>query len=231
MFMSLTLTKKLITRDVIFVVCASLILISLSVDGVVSMFDALVLLMCFGMYMVYSFNSSKNEPQESDEQASVVYGWGKTLLFVLVGIACLIGGGELLVSSASKLATLCGISERFNVPSMVIGLTIVAIGTSLPELVTSIVAARKGESDIAVGNVIGSNIFNIFLILGVSALINPLSIKGISTLDWGVLMLSSILLFVFGRTGHKITKMEGMVLIALYILYIIALVMGWQLPF
>ena len=225
MFMSLTLTKKLITRDVIFVVCASLILISLSVDGVVSMFDALVLLMCFGMYMVYSFNSSKNEPQESDEQASVVYGWGKTLLFVLVGIACLIGGGELLVSSASKLATLCGISER------VIGLTILAAGTSLPELATSIVAARKGSKGLALGNVIGSNLFNIFLILGVSALINPLSIKGISTLDWGVLMLSSILLFVFGRTGHKITKIEGLVLIALYILYIIALVMGWQLPF
>ena len=88
LFMSLTLTKKLITRDVIFVVCASLILISLSVDGVVSMFDALVLLMCFGMYMVYSFNSSKNEPQESDEQASVVYGWGKTLLFVVANCWC-----------------------------------------------------------------------------------------------------------------------------------------------
>ena len=225
LFMSLILTKKLITRDVIFVVCATLILISLSVDGVVSLFDALVLLMCFAMFMVYSFNTSKNEPQEESEQKSVIYGWGKTLLFVILGIGCLIGGGELLVSSASKLATLCGISER------VIGLTILAAGTSLPELATSVVAARKGSKGLALGNVIGSNLFNIFLILGVSALVNPLSIKGIGTMDWGVLMLSSILLFIFGRTGHKITKSEGIVLIAIYILYIIALVCGWQLPF
>ena len=225
LFMSLTLTKKLITRDVIFVVCATLILISLSVDGVVSLFDALVLLMCFAMFMVYSFNTSKNEPQEESEQNSVTYGWGKTLLFVILGIGCLIGGGELLVSSASKLASLCGISER------VIGLTILAAGTSLPELATSVVAARKGSKGLALGNVIGSNLFNIFLILGVSALVNPLNIKGIGTMDWGVLMLSSILLFIFGRTGHKITKSEGIVLIAIYILYIIALVCGWQLPF
>ena len=218
---SMSLTKKLLTRDILFVIYASLILVALSHDGVLNHWEAFVLLMCFGMYMLYSYYVSKQESQE-EGAAGEVYGWIRTLVYIVLGIVCLVGGGNLLVSSASSLATSLGMSER------VVGLTILAAGTSLPELATSIVAARKGSKGLALGNAIGSSLFNIFFILGVSAFICPMNIKGIGTLDWIALVGSGIVLFVFGGTGHKITKMEGVVMIALYILYMVALVMGWQ---
>lgn len=218
---SMSLTKKLLTRDILFVIYASLILVALSHDGVLNRWEALVLLMCFGMYMLYSYYVSKQESQE-EGVAGEVYGWIRTLVYIVLGIGCLVGGGHLLVSSASSLAMSLGMSER------VVGLTILAAGTSLPELATSIVAARKGSKGLALGNAIGSNLFNIFFILGVSAFICPMNIKGIGTLDWIALVGSGIVLFIFGGTGHKITKMEGVVMIALYILYMVALVMGWQ---
>ena len=218
---SMSLTKKLLTRDILFVIYASLILVALSHDGVLNRWEAFVLLMCFGMYMLYSYYVSKQESQE-ESVVGEVYGWIRTLVYIVLGIGCLVGGGNLLVSSASSLAMSLGMSER------VVGLTILAAGTSLPELATSIVAARKGSKGLALGNAIGSNLFNIFFILGVSAFICPMNIKGIGTLDWIALVGSGIVLFVFGGTGHKITKMEGVVMIALYILYMVALVMGWQ---
>lgn len=221
LFITLTLTKKLLTRDVLFVIFSSLILVALGADGEVSRAEGLVLLMCFCMYMFYSYFSSKQEKGEDAAQTKV-YGWWKTILFLVLGIGCLVGGGQLLVSSATSLAMSCGMSER------VVGLTILAAGTSLPELATSVVAARKGSRDMALGNVVGSNLFNIFFILGVSAFICPMNIKGIGTLDWIALVGSGIVLFIFGGTGHKITKMEGAVMIALYILYMVALIMGWQ---
>ena len=219
--MSMSLTKKLLTRDILFVIYASLILVALSHDGVLNRWEAFVLLMCFGMYMLYSYYVSKQESQE-EGVVGEVYGWIRTLVYIVLGIGCLVGGGHLLVSSASSLAMSCGMSER------VVGLTILAAGTSLPELATSIVAARKGSKGLALGNAIGSNLLNIFFILGVSAFICPMNIKGIGTLDWIALVGSGIVLFIFGGTGHKITKMEGVVMIALYILYMVALVMGWQ---
>ena len=218
---SMSLTKKLLTRDILFVIYASLILVALSYDGVLNRWEAFVLLMCFGMYMLYSYYVSKQESQE-EGVVGEVYGWIRTLVYIVLGIGCLVGGGNLLVSSASSLAMSLGMSER------VVGLTILAAGTSLPELATSIVAARKGSKGLALGNAIGSSLFNIFFILGVSAFICPMNIKGIGTLDWIALVGSGIVLFVFGGTGHKITKMEGVVMIALYILYMVALVMGWQ---
>lgn len=222
LFISLTLTKKLLTRDILFVVFSSLILVALSADGEVSRGEGLVLLMCFCMYMFYSYYSSKQDKAESAGEV-VVYGWGKTILFLLLGIACLVGGGNLLVSSATSLAMSCGMSER------VVGLTILAAGTSLPELATSVVAARKGSRGMALGNVVGSNLFNIFFILGTSALICPMKINGIGTLDWVALVGSAIVMFVLGGTGHKITRIEGIVMLGLYLLYMAALVMGWQI--
>lgn len=219
---SMSLTKKLLTRDILFVIYSSLILVSLSQDGQLNRWDALVLLMCFSMYMIYSYNVARSG-EEQEGVGGQVYGWGKTLFYMLLGLACLVGGGQLLVSNASALALACGMSER------VVGLTILAVGTSLPELATSIVAARKGSKGMALGNAIGSNLFNIFFILGVSAFICPMNIKGIGTLDWVALVGSAIVLFVFGGTGRKITRTEGVVMIALYLLYMVALVMGWQI--
>lgn len=222
LFISLTLTKKLLTRDILFVIFSSLILVALSTDGEVSRGEGLVLLMCFCMYMFYSFYSSRQDGVASDAEAAV-YSWGKTILFLVLGISCLVGGGNLLVSSATSLAMSCGMSER------VVGLTILAGGTSLPELATSVVAARKGSRGMALGNVVGSNLFNIFFILGTSALICPLRISGIGMLDWVALVGSAVIMFVFGGTGRKITRTEGVVMLGLYLLYMVALVMGWQI--
>lgn len=171
--------------------------------------------------MYYAYLSSKQEKEEVSDAET--YGWGKTIFYIILGIGCLVGGGNLLVSSATSLALSCGMSER------VVGLTILAAGTSLPELATSVVAARKGSKGMAIGNVVGSNLFNIFFILGASSLICPLAIKGIGTLDWVALVGSSLLLFAFGRTGRKITRTEGIIMLSLYILYMVALVMGWQI--
>lgn len=222
LFISLTLTKKLLTRDILFVIFSSLILVALSTDGEVSRGEGVVLLMCFCMYMFYSFYSSRQDSVASGAEAAV-YSWGKTILFLVLGISCLVGGGNLLVSSATSLAMSCGMSER------VVGLTILAGGTSLPELATSVVAARKGSRGMALGNVVGSNLFNIFFILGTSALICPLRISGIGMLDWVALVGSAVIMFVFGGTGRKITRTEGVVMLGLYLLYMVALVMGWQI--
>lgn len=221
LFISLTLTKKLISRDILFVIFSSVILIALGHDGEVNRWEGLVLFICFCMYMYYSYLSARQEKEEPSD--AEIYGWMKTIFYIILGIGCLVGGGNILVSSATSLALSCGMSER------VVGLTILAAGTSLPELATSVVAARKGSRGMAIGNVVGSNLFNIFFILGVSSLICPLAIKGIGTLDWVALLGSSMLLFAFGRTGHKITRTEGIVMLSLYILYMVALVMGWQI--
>lgn len=221
-FISLSLTRKLLVRDILFVIYSSLILVALTQDGDLSRWEALVLLMCFSMYMIYSYNVARSDVP-SDETAGEKYGFGKIALFIILGIACLVGGGQLLVSNASSLAISWGMSER------VVGLTILAAGTSLPELATSIVAARKGSKGLALGNAIGSNLFNIFLVLGASAIICPMKISGIGTLDWVALVGSAIVLFIFGGTGHKITRTEGMVMLLLYLLYMTALVMGWEL--
>ncbi len=220
LFISLTLTKKLISRDIIFVIFSSLILVALSHDGEVSRWEGLVLMVCFGMYMYYSYLSAKQDKEEACNAET--YSWVRTILYLVLGIGCLVGGGDLLVSSATALAKECGMSDR------VVGLTILAAGTSLPELATSVVAARKGSKGMAIGNVVGSNLFNIFFILGASSLICPLAIKGIGTLDWVALVGSSLVLFAFGRTGHKVTRTEGIVMLSLYIIYMVALVMGWQ---
>lgn len=220
-FVAMSLTRKLLVRDILFVIYSSLILVALTQDGDLDRWEALVLLLCFSMYMIYSYNVARSDVEEKEEGV-VEVGWTKILLFLILGIACLVGGGQMLVSSASSLALSWGMSER------VVGLTILAAGTSLPELATSIVAARKGSRGLALGNAIGSNLFNIFFVLGTSAFICPMTISGIGTLDWIALVGSSIVLFVFGGTGHKITRTEGCVMLLLYALYMTALVMGWQ---
>ena len=145
---------------------------------------------------------------------------GKAVLFIILGLAALMVGGRWMVGGAVFLSRMIGISES------VIGLTIVAIGTSLPELATSLTAARKGNADIAIGNVVGSNIFNIFFILGISALITPLPFSAVSNLDIGVVVLSSLLLFLFMFTGRKqrLDRWEGALFLLIYTIYLVVLV-------
>lgn len=137
-----------------------------------------------------------------------------SIIFTILGLAGVVGGGILTVDAAKKLALEFGMSE------LLVGLTIVAVGTSLPELVTSLVASKKGENDIAVGNVIGSNIFNIIFILGFSGMINPLGLNNNSYVDVIFMVLAIILIFIFALRKGKVNRIEGASLILIYILYL-----------
>lgn len=134
----------------------------------------------------------------------------KSVLYILVGIAGIVFGGDLVVDSASDIATSFGLSQTF------IGLTIVALGTSLPELVTSMVASRKGENDLALGNVVGSNIFNILLILGTSATISPITVNSLAIYDTIILIVASILVYVCAVSRKGLSKLEGSMFILFY---------------
>ena len=134
--------------------------------------------------------------------------------FVTGGAAALVLGGKFIVDGAVGLGRMAHLSEA------VIGLTIVAVGTSLPELATSLVAAARGEQDIAVGNVVGSNLFNMLGIMGIAPMIRPVSAAGITPVDWGMLLVSTLLLVPFMHTGRKVVRREGAVLLALYCAYI-----------
>ena len=127
-------------------------------------------------------------------------------------------GGQLVVDAASQIALTWGMSEKL------VGLTIVAVGTSLPELVTSIIAARKGKSDIALGNVIGSNIFNVFFILGISSVIFPIEVNGAVFMDMIVLLIVSIITYIFSITKVKISKLEGSLLVLSYLCYMVFII-------
>ncbi len=133
---------------------------------------------------------------------------------IVGGLGLMIFGANLFVTSSISIAKVIGVSDA------IIGLTIVAVGTSLPELITSIVAAYKNESDIAIGNVVGSNIFNILGILGITALIISVSSSGINYIDFGVMLFAALILFPLSKTGFKITRLEGVLLVLGYIAYI-----------
>jgi cation:H+ antiporter len=147
---------------------------------------------------------------------------GKVLLFILLGLAGLIFGGNIFVNGATELARVAGLSEA------VIGITVVSAGSSLPELAVSVSAARKGIVGIALGNVLGSNILNIFLILGCSATITPISLDGFSFVDFYVLLASSLLIYIVTRFGGKavINRIEGVLLVSGYIAYTTYLIMN-----
>ena len=140
------------------------------------------------------------------------------ILFV-IGVAILVKGSDWFVDAAA-------LARSFKVPELVIGLTLVSIGTSLPELATSVVAAQKGEKDIAVGNVIGSNIFNVLGILGIAPLLKPIHAPGIAMTDMAVMIFLTLILIPIMKTGHKVSRKEGMFLLGIYLLYVIWLIRG-----
>lgn len=173
--------------------------------------NGLVLAILFVVYLLYTIHVAKaNRVEEEQEEAMSA---GKSIAFILGGIAGIVAGGQLVVNSARSLALAWGMSETL------VGLTIVAIGTSLPELVTSVVASRKGQNGMAIGNVVGSNIFNILLILGVSSSIYPIGITVASFADLVMLLAVSLIAYAFVCSGKKINRAEGVVMVLLYIAY------------
>lgn len=224
----MTISPSTVRKDIPFAVLASLLLVVLCLDDfgsfsimghIISRLDGVLLLLVFALFMVYTFRMArKSETKETDEEVpsdAIMPVW-RGLLFVVLGLACLIFGSNLFVDNASALAASLGVS------SGVIGLTVVAGGTSLPELATSVVAARKGHSAIAIGNVIGSNVFNILLILGATAVISPMQIGGITLVDISMMLLSVVLVWMFSYTKYTVERWEGGLLSFLFLSY-----MGW----
>ncbi len=178
----------------------------------------LVLIALFAFYMYWQISAAmkarKSGELQEDEEVKIMSPL-KSAIAIVVGVACIIIGGKLVVYGASEIAAKFGMSENL------IGMTIVAIGTSLPELVTSMVAAKKGESDLALGNAIGSNIFNIVFILGASALIAPMTVDILSVIDTIAVIGVSALVLAFSATGKKISRAEGGIMVGTYIAYFV----------
>lgn len=211
----MVISKTTVKKDIPFAVLASVLLFVFGLDNYISRIDAAILTVVFIIFMIYTVRSGikgaaeNKQSSDSEPNKKPMPVW-KAILFVLLGLACLIFGSNLFVNAATEVATELGVSQA------IIGLTIVAGGTSLPELATSVVAARKGESAIAMGNVIGSNVMNILMILGVTGLICPMQVNGITMIDLGVLLLSISLLWLFSFTKYKVERWEGVVLLALF---------------
>ena len=203
--------RSSVRRDIPFAVLASLLMLIFCLDGGIDRLDAALLFILFAVFMFVTVKYGKHEGTEAKTTAAPL---GKATLLLVVGLVCLILGSNLFVDNASFIASTLGVSDA------VIGLTIVAGGTSLPELATSMVSAKKGNSDIAIGNVIGSNVFNILMIIGVTGLVKPMHIKGITSLDLIVMLASMLLLWFFCRTTYKVKRWEGAVLAISYIAYL-----------
>ena len=203
--------KDILKRDMPVNILITAILCVMIADGRLSRLEGILLLSGMIFYIVNMILSAlKTRNSCSDEKSMPLY---KSLIFIAGGLVSVIFGGNLVVNNASQIAVSFGVSQNF------IGLTIVAIGTSLPELVTSIVATRKGDSGLALGNAIGSNIFNILFILGMSATISPLHILSESVIDCAILLVSGILLFVFAYTRKSMNRTEGAICVLSYIGY------------
>ena len=226
----MVVSKSTVKKDIPFAVVASLMLFVLCFDDMdsphlwgneISRSDGVILLLGFVAFMIYTFTMAKKEglmptEEELEDNAELPKDYsrlGRNLFWIVFGLACLIFGSNLFVDAATYVA------HRFGVRQSVIGLTIVAGGTSLPELATSVVAAFKGRSALAIGNVIGSNVFNILLILGVTAFVHPLRIMGITIVDLMVLLESIGFLWLFAFTNYYVSRREGAVLVGSFVVY------------
>ena len=177
--------------------------------------DALVILLFFSVFLYYLM-SLAIEKRNKNTQEEPKFKLGKSILFVLIGLAGIIIGSDLVVDNASVIATKIGVSER------IISLTIIAFGTSLPELVTTIISSRKGEQDLLVGNIIGSNIFNICVVLGIPvAIFGGITPSSFQIIDLVMLIGSATLLYVFSKTYKRITRLEGMLMLMIFVMYYI----------
>jgi cation:H+ antiporter len=242
LFAPLKVQKSTVFKEIPFCLLAAITLFVMANDAIVdgyaqselSRSDGLAFLGFFIIFLYYTFgirHNGKEKEKSSKAQRSVTL----SSFMVISGCVALALGGKLVVDAAQSLAV------AFNVSEALIGLTIVALGTSLPELVTSVMAALKGKTDIAIGNVVGSNIFNIFWILGLSAVIKPLPFAPAANFDLSLVVISTVLLFIFvhngnirhrlflwwkQKDGHTLNKLEGIILLSLYVIYIGYI--GWR---
>ena len=218
---TLPVEKNTIKKDTPFLLLVSGLLLLFGLDLRISRIEGIILLAFFTYFLVNTVKTAKNSASNSKEEAAITaeaeevveFSLPKTILLSLIGIVGIVLGGDMVVDSATKIATSFGMSANL------VGLTIVAVGTSLPEFVTSVVAIKKGETEIAIGNVIGSNIFNILLVLGLATTIKPIVISMFALFDIVFMVIITLILYFFMKKNNKLVKSQGFILLALYIAY------------
>lgn len=205
--------KTTIKYEIPFMIAISALLLLLGLDGTIDFKDGIILWLLFIAYLTYLIIMAKKDKQKKGKKSKVIL-W-QAILTTLGGLALIIVGSDISVDAASKIARYAGLSERF------IGLTIVALGTSLQELVTSVTAAFKGNNDIAIGNIVGSNIFNILFVIGTSSLILPITFASTFKIDSLVMIGAALLLFICSLRKQKLDRFSGILMLLSYTLYFI----------
>ena len=221
-------TKENVRRDIPLCIAASALLLLMALyigspEGI-GRVEGIILFALYIAFVIYSIRSAKKDTPDAEagtdsQQSEASMGWGKILFFIVVGLAGLIYGGNMCLESATAIARAWGVSEA------IIAITIVAAGTSLPELASSVAAIANGKLSLALGNVIGSNVANILLILGVSGAIKPLTMGGITPLDMWMVAGSAVVLYLSALAigQRRITRFEGVIYLAIYVAYVVAL--------
>jgi cation:H+ antiporter len=227
--------REVADRDTVFALGAAVLMLLLvgerwysgAEDSTISRVDGMILLIGLAVYMFYIFKKAKRAKVPTlDDEVRVKAadeargaGWARLIIVLLIGLAGIVLGGELVVSSATEIAVALGMSQAL------VGLTIIALGTSLPELVTSVMAAFKGETQMALGNLIGSNILNILFVTGLASVIMPLAVSRIIIFDMVLVILATLLLFIFVKTEHHLRRSEGVVLVVFYLVYLVFIIL------
>lgn len=224
----LKVENETVKKEIPFTLLASGVLLVLVSDKVLQGFndnlltrsDGLIFLLFLSIFMYYVLEVAMKSRKEAvkEEELPTNVKWGKSIFLGLVGLAAIIFGGDMVVKNGTEIALSLGMSETL------VGLTIIAIGTSLPELATSITAALKKESEIALGNIVGSNIFNILFVLGAASVISPLPVNDKVFVDIIAMIILTVLLLVFSRTKFKVGKTEGIILVVVYVVYLVYII-------
>lgn len=208
--------KDILNRDLKINILVSILLSIFVLNGMLNRFEGIIFLVGLVLFILNLIRSAKKNRVE-DEKVQTLSGI-KCLIYIVIGVACIIWGGDITVDSAKRIAAMLGMSDTL------IGLTVVSIGTSLPELVTSVVAARKGESGLSLGNAIGSNIMNILFILGASSTIHPIAATSQNIIDTFVLIGVSLLIYGIAKKGDTMTRKKGIFVILVYVIYMIYII-------
>ena len=221
--------KDTVSKELPLLLLISTALITLILDitlteamtNIFSRSDAIICLLFFCIFLYYLISLARKNKKEAKKVEKPKYKLGKSFLLIIFGLVGVVAGSQLVVNSASAIATVIGISER------IISLSIVALGTSLPELVTTITAAKKGESDLLVGNIVGSNIFNICIVLALPvAFSGAITPQNFEALDLIMLIGSTLLICILARRDHKITRLEGILMLAIFAIYYTYIIAG-----
>lgn len=212
----LLVAKSTVRVEIPFMIAVTLLLLVLGYDGKLGWICGIILIVVFIAYLTYLFFMAKKD-KDKQEEATKDLSIGKALLFTVVGLALIILGSNLTVNAATGIAEMLGLSERF------IGLTVVALGTSLPELFTSVSAARKGNADIAIGNIVGSNIFNILFVVGISALIVPVPFDPNFIFDTVIAVVAAVMLLLCCIKGRTLKRWAGILMLVSYVIYFVVI--------